>query len=159
MVNAYFWDSSALVKRYVVEAGTTWVQAIAHLPARNALIVARITWVEVQSALARRQREGSLTSDQVARAMRTFRYDWNVQYRVVDLDQPLAELAGQLVSRHILRAYDAVQIASALRIEPAFSDSRFTSLTFVAADDRLLSAAEAEGLQTDNPNDHSHPLA
>jgi predicted nucleic acid-binding protein len=154
VVNAYFWDSSALVKRYVVETGTSWVQATTRLSARNALIVARITWVEVQSALARRQREGSLSSEQVARAMRAFRYDWNAQYRVVDLDQSLVELAGQLVSRHTLRAYDAVQVASALRIQPSFAGSQLASLTFVGSDDRLLVAAEAEGLQTDNPNHH-----
>lgn len=29
MVNAYFLDSSALVKRYVPETGTAWIQAIA----------------------------------------------------------------------------------------------------------------------------------
>jgi predicted nucleic acid-binding protein len=77
----------------------------------------------------------------------------------VDLDQPLVELAGRLVSRHALRAYDAVQIASALRIQPSFSGSRLTSLTFLAADDRLLVAAKAEGLQTDNPNLYPHGAA
>lgn len=154
MVNAYFWDSSALVKRYVAETGTSWVQAVTGPSARNAHLVARITWVEVTSALARRQREGSLSPEQVAKALRAFRFDWNTQFRVVDLDQPLAELAGQLLARHPLRAYDAVQMASALRIHPSFSSSRSTSLTFVAADDRLLGAAEAEGLQVDNPNHH-----
>ena len=71
------------------------------------------------SALTRRQREGSLSPEQVAKALRAFRFDWNTQFRVVDLDQPLAELAGQLLARHPLRAYDAVQMASALRIETA----------------------------------------
>jgi predicted nucleic acid-binding protein len=154
VVNTFFWDSSALVKRYIAETGTTWVREVAHEAARNALIVARITWVEVQSALARRHREGSLTADQIAGSIRAFRYDWDIQYLVVDLDQPLVELAGQLVSRHALRAYDAVQVACALRVQPSFSGSRYTSLTFVAADDRLPAAAEAEGLQTDNPNRH-----
>jgi predicted nucleic acid-binding protein len=85
-------------------------------------------------------------------SLRAFHYDWNTQFRVVDLDQSLVEWAGQLLGRHALRAYDAVQMASALRIHPSFSGSRLTSLTFVAADDRLLSAAKAEGLQVDNPN-------
>lgn len=152
MVNAYFWDSSALVKRYIFERGTPWVREITHALSGNSLIVARITWVEVQSALARRYREGSLTAEQIARSTRAFRYDWDAQYLVVDLDQALAELAGQLVRKYALRAYDAVQMASALRIQPSFADSKYTSLTMVAADDRLLAAAKAEGLQTDNPN-------
>jgi predicted nucleic acid-binding protein len=110
--------------------------------------------VEVQSALARRYREGSLTAEQIAKSTRALRYDWDAQYLVVDLDQTLAELAGQLVRKHTLRAYDAVQMASALRMQPSFAGSRYASLTFVAADDRLLAAAKAEGLQTDNPNRH-----
>lgn len=63
-------------------------------------------------------------------------------------------MAGELVRNYSLRAYDAVQMASALRVQPSFSGSRYTSLTFVAADDRLLAAARAEGLLTDNPNRH-----
>ena len=155
MVNVFFWDSSALVKRYIVERGTPWVREITGTIARNALIVARITWVEMQSALARRYREGSLTAEQIAGSTRALRYDWDAQYLVVDLDQPLADLAGQLVRKHSLRAYDAVQMASALRVQPSFADARSAVLTFVAADDRLLAAAEAEGLQIDNPNYHS----
>ena len=153
-MNAFFCDSSALVKRYVSEIGTPWVQAIAHPSTGNRLIVARITWVEVHSALARRQREGDLNVDQVTRAVRAFRYDWDTQYQVVDLNQSLAEMAGQLVTRYPLRAYDAVQMASALRIQPSFADAMLVSFSFVAADDRLLAAAQEEGLRVDNPNHH-----
>ena len=62
MVKAYFLDSNALVKRYVPELGSEWIQALADSGTGNILIIARITWVEVLSALARRQREGSLSS-------------------------------------------------------------------------------------------------
>lgn len=110
--------------------------------------------MEVLSALARRQREGSLLPDSVAKAIRTFRYDLDTQYQVVELDRMLAETAGQLVGKHPLRAYDAVQLASALRVQPAFARAESTSLTFLAADDRLIAIAQAEGLLTDNPNHH-----
>jgi hypothetical protein len=53
IVTIYFLDSSALVKRYVPEVGTTWIQTLAP-DANNQLYIARITWVEVLSALARR---------------------------------------------------------------------------------------------------------
>ena len=154
MVNVYFLDSSALVKRYVAETGTAWVQSITAPHTRNKLIIDRITWVEVLSALARRQREGSLSSNNVAKAIRTFRYDLDTQYQVVELDRMLTETAGQLVGKHPLRAYDAVQLASALRVQSAFARAKSTSLTFLAADDRLIAIAQAEGLLTDNPNHH-----
>ena len=58
MVKAYFFDSSALVKRYVAEIGSTWIESLIDPQTGNRLIIARITWVEVLSALARLQREG-----------------------------------------------------------------------------------------------------
>ncbi len=153
-MSVYFLDSSALVKRYVTETGSTWVRALAAPKAHNPLIIARITWVEVLSALARRQREGSLTSTDVTWAMRAFRYDLDMQYQVVELDPALAEAAGALVTQHPLRAYDAVQLASALRVQSGFAKGQTLAFTFLAADDRLVAVAQANGLLTDNPNHH-----
>jgi len=153
-VSIYFLDSSALVKRYVTEIGSTWIRALTTPDARNPLIIARITWVEVLSALARRKRAGSLTSDDVAQAIRAFRYDMNMQYQVSELDPPLAEAAGELVTQHPLRAYDAVQLASALRVQSDLVRTEAPALTFLTADDRLVAVAHAEGLLTDNPNHH-----
>ncbi len=154
MVNAYFLDSSALVKRYVPETGSVWIQAIGDGATGNLLIISRITWVEVLSALARRQREGSLSATDVNLIIQRFRYDLNNQYQVIELDQALAESAGQLVNQYPLRAYDAVQLASVLRIQPAFAMATSTSFVFLSADYRLLTIAQTAGLLTDNPNHH-----
>ncbi len=154
MVNAYFLDSSALVKRYVPETGSAWVQGIAAVATGNLLIIARITWVEVLSALARRQRDGSLSASDVDLIIQRFRFDLNNQYRGVELDRALAESAGQLINQYPLRAYDAIQLASVLRIQPTFATATSTSLVFLTADDRLLTIAQAAGLLTDNPNNH-----
>jgi hypothetical protein len=153
-VTAYFLDSSALVKRYVSETGSVWVQQITAPQTGNLLFIARITWVEVISAFARRQREGSLTSADVAQVIQTFRSDLNTQYQVIELDATLAVSAGQLVGQYPLRAYDAVQLASVLRIQPAFATTQSTSLIFLTADNRLSAIAGALGLLTDNPNHH-----
>jgi predicted nucleic acid-binding protein len=154
VVNAYFLDSSALVKRYVPETGSAWIQAIADAATGNLLIIARITWVEVLSALARRQRDSSLSAPDVDLIIQRFRFDLNNQYQVVELDRALAESAGQLVNQYPLRAYDAIQLASVLRIQPTFATATSTSLVFLTADDRLLTIAQTAGLLTDNPNNH-----
>lgn len=150
----YFLDSSALVKRYVAETGSTWLQALTHPQVNNHLIITRITWVELLSALARRQREGNLSPNAVDRAVQAFRYDLDMQYQTVEFDRALAEAAGQLVRQYVLRAYDAVQLAAALRVQAALSSSQTARLTFVTADTRLITTAQAEGMATDNPNDH-----
>lgn len=153
-MTAYFLDSSALVKRYVPETGSPWIQALSAANSGNSLIIARITWVEVRSALSRRQREGRLTSADATLIIQRFRFDLNNQYQVIELDSTLAETAGQLVGQYPLRAYDAVQLASVLLLQPAFANTQSTSLIFLTADDRLLAIASALGLLTDNPNHH-----
>ncbi|NEQ28188.1 MAG: type II toxin-antitoxin system VapC family toxin [Microcoleus sp. SIO2G3] len=154
MVDAYFIDSSALVKQYVPEIGSAWIQQIVSANSGNLIIIARITWVEVLSALARRQREGSLNTTDVHLIIQRFRFDLNTHYQVVELDQVLTESAGQLINQYPLRAYDAIQLASALRIQPIFAPSTATSLTFLSADNRLLLIAQTAGLLIDNPNNH-----
>lgn len=154
MVRAYFLDSSALVKRYVAEVGSDWVRGIADPADRNQLIIARVTWVEVASALARRGREGVLPKEAVARAIDAFQYDLDTQYQVVELDQEVALTAGQLVLKYPLRAYDAVQLASVQRIQPAFARVAAAELVFLTADERLLTIAESEDITADNPNRH-----
>ncbi len=52
----YFFDRSALVKRYVAEVGSSWVNGIVDPGSGHTGVVARITGVELVSALARRQR-------------------------------------------------------------------------------------------------------
>jgi len=154
VVSVYFLDSSALVKRYVAELGTPWVQRVADPTSRNRLIIARITQVEVAGALARREREGFLDSDAISQALDTLRYDLDTQYQVVELDPGVAEAATQLVRLHPLRAYDAVQLASAQQVYAAFAQGTDPPFTFLTADDRLLAVAESVGLPTDNPNRH-----
>ena len=58
----YYFDSSALVKRYISERGTAWVLGITDPGAGNIIFVARITAVEVVSAIMRAAWADSITS-------------------------------------------------------------------------------------------------
>jgi hypothetical protein len=60
-VAAYFFDSSALVKRYVNETGSTWVEAATDPDSGAHVYVAAITGVEVIAALSRK-RKGNLVA-------------------------------------------------------------------------------------------------
>ena len=151
-MTTYFLDSSVLVKRYVFETGSNWICQITAPQTGNSIFVARIAWVEVRSAFARRQREGSITSTAATQLVQTLRSDFNTQYQVIEIDLTLIETAGQLVSQYPLRAYDAVQLASALRIQPIFDQTPSSQFLFLTADERLLAIAVALGLITDNPN-------
>ncbi len=67
---------------------------------------------------------------------------------------PVLERARDLLEQYPLRAYDAVQLAAGLTANDALLAAGLPALIFLAADTRLLSAAAAEGLGTDDPNAH-----
>ncbi len=136
----YFLDASALVKRYAKEAGSEDVRRLVRRKARLATSV--LARVEVPSALARRAREGDLPLDGAREHSRRVASDLSETYVVAARSQVLA-VATELVWRHPLRAYDAVQLASAVWLA---RESR-TAVTFVCADQRLATAAAAEGLR------------
>jgi len=155
VVNAYFLDTSALVKRYVPEIGSDWILSITDPATDNDLAISQITWVEVHSAFARRLRDRSLSAQRFDLIVQKVREDFENEYRVIDVDQTLIETATELVMQHPLRAYDSVQLASALRFQSTTLLSQpETQLIFVSADNRLLDIAQSEGLATDNPNNY-----
>ena len=59
--------------------------------------------------------------------------------------------ACQLLTRHPLRAYDAVQLAAALIANAALLAGALPPLTLLSADARLLHIASVEGLRIENP--------
>jgi len=143
VVKAYFLDTSALVKRYVPETGSNWIQSITDVASNNDLAISQITWVEVYSAFARRQREGSLSAGELDILLQKFRNEFDTQYRVIEVDPALIESAGQLVIQYPLRAYDAVQLASGLYVQSVLTSIPETQLIFVSADNRLLNIAQS----------------
>jgi predicted nucleic acid-binding protein len=153
-VTVYFLDSSALVKRYIPEIGSSWIRQLTDSSVQNDLFIARITWVEVLSALARREREGFLTSYTVSQITTIFATHLAQQYRVLEIDRVLIDLAGNLVTQHPLRAYNAVQLAAALRLHASLTQAQLPAPIFLTADQRLLTIAQAAGLPCDNPNQH-----
>jgi len=74
------------------------------------------------------------------------------EYRVIALTTPVIERACQLLVRHPLRAYDAVQLAAALIARDALVMAGAAAMTFLSADRRLLNAAAAEGLLLTDPS-------
>jgi predicted nucleic acid-binding protein len=153
-VAGYFFDSSALVKRYVAEVGTGWVKRILHPATRNAVDIARITAVEVVSALARRARGGSISPTAAAAALRRFRRELTTRFSFVPMSPRLLGEAMIIARTHALRGYDAVQLAAALRVNFRRRARGISGVTLVSSDHALLAAAQAEGLLVEDPNAH-----
>jgi predicted nucleic acid-binding protein len=150
----YYLDASALVKHYVAELGSVWLEGAVFRPDDVLVLTSRVTMVEVWSALARRKREASISSQHHADALDAFREDCLTLYRFVEFEPPVVDCAGQLLDRYPLRAYDAVQVSSCLIAGRTLAQIDLSLPTFLSADDRLLAIARTEGLPADNPNLH-----
>jgi hypothetical protein len=152
-MTVYFMDSSALVKYYIREPGTRYITGIMQNPMDKA-VIAEITPVETISAVSRQKHDGHIPP-RAARAIRLL-LDRNVarEYAVIRLSPAIVARAKDLLEAHRLRAYDAVQLASAEDSQARLANAGLPPLIFLAADNRLLTVASTVGLQTDNPNNY-----
>ena len=156
---AYFYlDSSAIVKYYVAEPGSSWTQRIIEARTEtgewaHVLFVSQLALVEVIAAVEKRLRLGEITRHQRDVALARFAMDYKQRFDALGVEEAVLRRAIELVTHHPLRAYDAVQLATALVLAEVLRLSGLSSLTFVSADARLCQAAEGEGLQVMNPND------
>src|SRR5271169_4998587 len=116
VATAYFVDSSALVKRYVIETGTSWVRGITRRSPSSEIYIARITAIEVPCAIARRRKGKTLTPRRASSILHRFRQHLAGRYNVAQITTALLDDATRLGVKHALRAYDAVQLAVALEV-------------------------------------------
>ncbi len=149
-----FLDSSALVKRYVPEVGSAWIQAVTDPAAGNLLYVARITGAEVVAAITRRQRRGEITASDAAVTLAAFRRDFPLAYPIIEVTDVVIAQAMDLAEQYGLRGYDAVQLAAALELRDRCRRAGTPDPLLLAADGDLNAAALAEGFAVDNPNAH-----
>jgi predicted nucleic acid-binding protein len=136
-VTRYF-DASALVKRYVREAGSTTVRRLlaSAIPASS-----RLSEVEVASGIIRRAREGAFTNRARDRMLAALQRDLPA-LAIVEMIPEIAADVRALLLRHSLRASDAVQLGSCLYLQRQLGQP----VPFVVFDRRLVAAAQAEGL-------------
>jgi uncharacterized protein len=150
-MTAYFIDTSALVKRYVIEKGSAQVEQIISPSSGKRIFIAQITAVELISGLARRVRELSLPLRSMrARRLLVERHTAR-EYIQIPLSDVISTQAKDLLEAHPLRAFDAIQLATALFVEQNLVAAGQASLLFICSDQRLLAAASAVGLGVEEP--------
>ncbi len=154
MVTAFFVDSSALVKRYVLETGTAWVRGLTRQSPSRLIYISHITAVEVTCAVARRRKGKTPTPPRASSILRRFRQHLAARYIVIEVTPDLLDEAMRLGNAHALRAYDAVQLAVALEVNRSHQADGFGPVTLISADQALNDAATAEGLTVEDPRSH-----
>lgn len=136
-------DTSALIKRFVAESGSSLVRIL--VEHHGPVATSTVAYAEICSGLSRRKREASISTAQYALACRQFEAEWPAYIRV-NLSDEILLLARDLIARHPLRAFDAIHLASALELKNALG----VEITFCGADERQLQAAAIEHLKALN---------
>ncbi|MEP7286201.1 MAG: type II toxin-antitoxin system VapC family toxin [Chloroflexota bacterium] len=146
----YFFDSSAIGKRYMTEDGSSWVRSLVAPNAEHVIILSRLAIVEISSALARKQRFGQIAPADALQRRTDFLLHVEKLYLTVPLDEAVLQRANDLIGKYPLRSLDALQLACAVEATTTLGEPNI----FVCSDNNLLAAAAAEGFATDNPLDH-----
>lgn len=135
-----FCDTSALVKLYIVEAGSKELKR--HVAEAEAVAVCRIAWAEAHAAWSRRAREVPKDAALIEQAKTALAKDWP-RFVVLEVNQTLVERAGEYADAFVLRGYDSIQLAA------AYEARRISGLPvlFASFDARLNKAAKLLEMQ------------
>ena len=142
-MNCYF-DTSALIKKYVNEEGSEEVVAL--LEKSNKVIVSPATFIECASVLKRLRAAGAITASQTHNILEEIERD-AAYFDHIPFDSRLENASVRVVLDHNLRTLDAIQLASALLRKSEID-------RFVSCDKKLLDAAKKEKFRVEDPTDN-----
>ena len=143
----YYFDSSALVKRYSMERGTRIVNKLMVKRGKVAILP---TWTvtEFYTTLTTRAQQGEITRDDCYSVIYKFEIESKAGlYQFVSPSMETYLATKELAMEYpFLRAMQVMHVALALELKPL-------RLTVVSADPQLLAASKAAGLHVINPEE------
>lgn len=143
----YYLETSALVKLYVREPGSERLLEMAAGSEAHRFAILALAQAEFHSAVRRRQRAGDLESQVASDLLERFDLQLRTRFLRQIVSDPVLDLACELIERHPLRAYDSLQLAGCMILRAAAPEPP----VFVCVDQRLLQAAEVEGVMWLDP--------
>jgi predicted nucleic acid-binding protein len=142
-MSLYFFDTSALVKRYHVEIGSEKVDEIFNDPA-GAFAIANITIAEFASAFTRKLHEGVISEDDFRACLSEFSKDMISSFWIIDIERSHINKSISLIIKHNMGTLDSLQLAVFLNLSSI-------NPTMVTSDEALLNTALKEGFHAINP--------
>jgi predicted nucleic acid-binding protein len=133
-------DTSALVKKYFREAGSSKV--IAQWKKAGAIATSSIAYAETMASFYRKKREANIRLEVFHTLVDSFQQDWQ-SLICVQVNDDLNDMIDKVLSHHPLRSFDCIHLASALILHGATAEE----LLFGCFDKTLVQAAAAEGLR------------
>jgi hypothetical protein len=155
MFTAYL-DASALVKRYLPEAGTAVINYLFTRLPPSRMFLLGVGVAEAVSVFVRRRNGGMISAATFSQAMNLFDREIVAPTRPLKLPvaRSLVSTSLPLIQTHSINGNDAIFLRSALSLASKLRPGG-DGLFLVASDLRLLRAARAEGLITFDPERQS----
>jgi predicted nucleic acid-binding protein len=151
-VNSFYWDASALAKRYAPEIGTPLVNHLFTYVTPDRMLCLIVGVSEVISIFVRKKNARLITPEAFSQALVDFRTEIIEvdAFKLISIEDTLVFASHPLIEKHALNATDALILRSTLNmatvLRPVGND-----IVLMTSDHRLLRAAQVEGLQTFNP--------
>ncbi len=145
MSGSYYFDTSALLKKYFFESGADCVKKL--LEGSNDFYTSTLTYAEVYASFHWHHRRGHIDRKTLGSFKEIFEEDWKFFSRVA-LALDVCESLPSVTHDFPLRGADAVHMATFVHLNRVG-----ISTTFVASDKILLNAIEDFGGKWINPED------
>jgi predicted nucleic acid-binding protein len=152
-------DTSALIKRYVLETGTESIEQRLQDEENAARppVTSVLTFAEVHAALMQRRNDRSLSNRTFMHCRTRFDTDWAVSFSPIDLGPGVLNIVREVVGLG-LKGADAVHLASAIWLSDAVRlglapSTKIDTVVFTTSDKKLAKAAVTKGFEVFNPED------
>jgi hypothetical protein len=151
-MNFFFLDASALCKRYAPEIGSDRMHYLFQHAPVGRLSCLMLGASEVYSVLVRRQNAGGLTPAAFRASITNLFQEIiaSLHFPVLRVENSLIRNSLSHIDQHAINSNDAAVLQMALRLA-AGHRQQGNDLVLVASDQRLLRAAQREGLTTFDP--------
>ena len=149
----FYFDASALAKRYIEEVGSDKIDFLFANASLGHLQCLTIGALEVFWICVRKKNDGRITANQFIQATGHLEFEViNTQsdFKTISTTDSLVWDSMDLIETHSLNSVDAIVLRSALDLAVELRSTDDT-LVLVASDRRLLRAARTEELQIFNP--------
>ena len=155
-MNRFLLDASALAKHYAPERGSALIHHRFTRAARDRLACLLLGAAEVLAALVRKRNSGQFTPAVFAAAVAQLQAEvlGAAAFQKLPAEDAVIYASLPSLERYAINSSDAVVLQTALNLALTLRADR-NDLVLVASDQRLLNAAQAEGLITFNPETQS----
>jgi len=137
----YFFDTSALIKRYIQEKGSNIVDAL--MDSADDIFVSAITRIESISAARRLLEEKNMNQSDFEMLKNNLASDFPF-FTIVDFSDHIEEKAIALIEKYQIKTLDSIQLACCLSVKKDIDH-------LVTCDNKLEKTALEEGIDIVNP--------